>query len=218
MIRGYTDHGLFLDAINLYHRMRYQGVRTDNFTYPFVIKACGVLLAFTEGENIHANLIKVGLDADVYICNALIVMYGKLGHIGSALKVFEEMPVRDLVSWNSIISAYSSVQQHLSSLKWFRELLRVGIRPDKFSLIITLESCSLCVYLLGGKEIHCFALKLGLELDIMVQTSVVDMYCKCGMLSYAERVFDRISLRNSVAWNAMIGGYSLNNHFRLLVP
>ncbi|XP_019435408.1 PREDICTED: pentatricopeptide repeat-containing protein At4g35130, chloroplastic [Lupinus angustifolius] len=210
MIRGYTDHGLFLDAINLYHRMRYQGVRTDNFTYPFVIKACGVLLELEEGEKIHGNLIKLGLDADVYICNAIIIMYGKLGHIGSALKVFEEMPVRDLVSWNSIITAYSLVQQYLSSMEWFREMLRQQIRPDKFSLIIALNVCSLCVYCSGGREIHCFALKSGFALDVMVQTSLVDTYCKCGMLSYAERVFDRIYLRNVVAWNAMIGGYTLN--------
>ncbi|KAK7270165.1 hypothetical protein RIF29_23111 [Crotalaria pallida] len=210
MIRGYTDHGLFQDAINLYLRMRCQGVRTDNFTYPFVIKACGVLLELAEGEKIHGNLVKLGMDADVYICNALIVMYGKHGHIGSASKVFDEMLVRDLVSWNSIITAYSLVQQHSNSLKWFREMLRVGVWPDKFSLIIALEACSLCVYRLGGREIHCFALKLGFELDIMVQTSLVDMYCKCGMLSYAERVFGRICFRNVVAWNAMIGGYALN--------
>ncbi|XP_054776737.1 pentatricopeptide repeat-containing protein At4g35130, chloroplastic isoform X2 [Prosopis cineraria] len=210
MIRGYTDKGLFPEALDLYHRMELEGVPTDNLTYPFVIKACGCLLALTLGEKIHGKLFKVGLNRDVYICNALIAMYGKLGLVDLALRVFEEMPVRDLVSWNSMIGAYSLVKDHLNTLKCFREMLEIGIRPDKFTIINALDSCSLGVSLSLGKKIHCIAVKLGLESDVMVQTSLTDMYSKCRKLDYAERVFDRISLRSIVAWNVMIGGYALN--------
>ncbi|KAK4258464.1 hypothetical protein QN277_004911 [Acacia crassicarpa] len=210
MIRGYTDKGLFLEALNLYRRMELEGVPADNLTYPFAIKACGCLLALTLGEKIHGKLFKVGLDMDVYICNALIAMYGKLGLVDLALGVFEEMPVRDLVSWNSMIGAYSLVKDHLNSLRCFREMLGLEIRPDKFSIINALDACSLGVSLSLGKKTHCIALKLGFESDVMVQTSLIDMYSKCGRVDYAERVFDRISLRSVVAWNAMIGGYALN--------
>ncbi|KAI4297805.1 hypothetical protein L6164_037670 [Bauhinia variegata] len=210
MIRGYTDRGLFREAINLYHRMGYDGIRGDNFTYPFVIKACGELFALIEGEKIHAKLHKIGLDKDVYICNSLIIMYAKLWHIDSALRVFAEMPSKDLVSWNSMISSYSFVKEHLSSLKCFREMLQVGIRPDRFSMISALNACSLGLYASTGKELYCIALRLGFELDVMIQTSLIDMYGKCGKLDYAERVFDRIPIRNVVAWNAMINSYALN--------
>ncbi|KAI9123380.1 hypothetical protein K1719_004680 [Acacia pycnantha] len=210
MIRGYTDKGLFLEALNLYHRMEHEGVPADNLTYPFAIKACGFLLALTLGEKIHGKLFKVGLDMDVYICNALIAMYGKLGLVDLALRVFEEMPVRDLVSWNSMIGAYSLVNDHLNSLRCFREMLGLEIRPDKFTILNALGACSLGVSLSLGKKTHCIALKLGFESDVMVQTSLIDMYSKCGRVDYAERVFNRISLRSVVAWNAMIGGYALN--------
>lgn len=212
MMRGYADKGLFQEALDLYRRMEYEGVPMDNLTYPFVIKACGGLLALTQGEKIHGKLCKVGLDTDVYICNALISMYGKLGLVDLASRVFDEMPVRDLVSWNSMIGAYSLVKEHLNSLKRFREMLGIGIQPDKFSIINVLDACSHGVSLLWGKETHCVAHKLGFESDVMVQTLLIDMYSKCGNLNYAERVFGRISPRSVVAWNAIIGGYALNGH------
>ncbi|KAJ7967122.1 Pentatricopeptide repeat-containing protein [Quillaja saponaria] len=210
MIRGYTNNGLFQEAIRFYHRMEYEEVQTDNFTYPFVIKACGGLLAMTVGEKVHGKLFKIGLDSDVYICNALISMYGKLGNIEYALKVFDEMHVRDLVSWNSLISAYSSVGDGSNSLMCFREMLVLGIQPDRFSIVNSLVACSLECCLHSGKEIHCVVLRHAIESDVMVQTSLVDMYGKCGRVDYAERLFNRISPRNIVAWNAMIGGYALN--------
>ncbi|KAF7841332.1 pentatricopeptide repeat-containing protein [Senna tora] len=210
MIRGYTDRGLFQEAVNLYERMEDEGVPMDNLTYTFVIKACGGLLALTQGEKIHGKLFKVGLDVDVYICNALVSMYGKFGLVDLAWKVFEEMPVRDLVSWNSMMGAYSLVKEHLKSLKCFREMLEIGIQPDKFTIMNVLDACSLGDSLFWGKETHCVALKFGFDSDVMVQTLLIDMYSKCGSLNYAERVFGRISLTNVVAWNAMIGGYAQN--------
>ncbi|QHO36267.1 hypothetical protein HN51_029591 [Arachis hypogaea] len=210
MIRGYTDNGFFLHALNLYLTMRFQGVPADHFTYPFVLKACGGLLDFREGEKVHGSLFKMGLAKDLYVCNSLIGMYGKFGHIDSAVKVFEEMPLPDLVSWNSVVGAYLMVQQYFTSLKWFRTMFQAGIRPNKFSLINALEACSHCFYNLWGREVHCYALKMGFESDVMIQTSLLDMYSKCRLLSYAERIFDGISSKNIVAWNAMIGAYVLN--------
>ncbi|XLU67603.1 hypothetical protein S245_026656, partial [Arachis hypogaea] len=210
MIRGYTDNSFFLHALNMYLTMRFQGVPTDHFTYPFVLKACGGLLDFREGEKVHGSLFKMGLAEDLYVCNSLIGTYGKFGHIDSTVKLFEEMPLPDLVSWNSMVGAYLMVQQYFTSLKWFRRMLHARILPNKFSLINALKACSHCFYNLWGREVHCYALKMGFESDVMVQTSLLDMYSKCRSLSYAERIFDSISSRNIVAWNAMIGAYALN--------
>uniref|UniRef100_A0A2N9HIK2 DYW domain-containing protein n=1 Tax=Fagus sylvatica TaxID=28930 RepID=A0A2N9HIK2_FAGSY len=213
MIRGFTNNGLFREAVDFYCRMGFEGVRGDNFTYPFVIKACTGLLSLMEGKKVHAKLFKIGLDLDVYVCNSLIAMYAKMGLIEFAERVFGEMPVRDLVSWNSMISGYVAVGDSWSSLMYFYEMQALGMNPDRFSMISALGACSLEYCLQGGKEIHCQVLKCGFELDIMVQTSIIDMYGKCGRMDYAEMLFDRISPRNVVAWNAIIGGYTLNTYF-----
>ncbi|KAF5449027.1 hypothetical protein F2P56_029515 [Juglans regia] len=210
MIKGFTNNGFFREAINVYCRMGYEGVRADNFTYPFVIKACTGLLSLMEGQKVHANIIKIGMDLDVYVCNSLISMFAKMGYIELAERVFGEMPVRDLVSWNSMISGYVAVGNGWSSLVCFFEMQALGMKPDRISMISALGACSLDCCLQSGKEIHCRVLRCGFELDYMVQTSLIDMYGKCGRMDYAERLFDRISPRNIVAWNAMIGGYARN--------
>ncbi|KAJ6765862.1 PENTATRICOPEPTIDE REPEAT-CONTAINING PROTEIN [Salix purpurea] len=213
IIRGFTKNGLFQEAIDFYYRMECEGIRSDNFTFPFVIKACGELLALIEGQKIHGKLIKIGLGLDVYVCNFLIDMYLKIGFIELAEKVFDEMPVRDLVSWNSMVSGYQIDGDGLSSLMCFKEMLRLGNKADRFGMISALGACSIEHCLRIGMEIHCQVIRSELELDIMVQTSLIDMYGKCGEVDYAERVFNRICSRNIVAWNAMIGGYASNNYF-----
>ncbi|RYR15023.1 hypothetical protein Ahy_B04g071755 [Arachis hypogaea] len=95
-----------------------------------------------EGEKVHGSLFKMGLAEDLYVCNSLIGMYGKFGHIDSAVKLLEEMPLPDFVSWNSMVGVYLMVQQYFTSLKWFRTMLQARIRPNKFSLINALETCS----------------------------------------------------------------------------
>ncbi|KAL3597527.1 hypothetical protein D5086_009164 [Populus alba] len=213
IIRGYTNNGLFQEAIDFYYRMECEGIRSDNFTFPFVIKACGELLALIVGKKVHGKLIKIGLDLDVYVCNFLIDMYLKIGFIELAEKVFDEMPVRDLVSWNSMVSGYQIDGDGLSSLMCFKEMLQLGHKADRFGMISALGACSIEHSLQSGMEIHCQVIRSELELDIMVQTSLIDMYGKCGKVDYAERVFNRIYSKNIVAWNAMIGGYALNNYF-----
>ncbi|KAK0580431.1 hypothetical protein LWI29_001939 [Acer saccharum] len=213
MIRGFTSYGLFREAVDFYRRMESGGFKADNFTYPFVIKACGGLLWSIGGEMVHAKLFKCGLVWDVYVCNSLIVMYMKVGCVECAERVFDEMPVRDLVSWNSMISGYHIVGDSVSSLMCFKEMQKHGMRHDRFSVISSLGASSSERFLKSGKEIHCQVIKNSLEMDVMVQTSLIDMYSKCGIVDYAERVFSRILSRNVVTWNAMIGGYVLNACF-----
>ncbi|XP_062081547.1 pentatricopeptide repeat-containing protein At4g35130, chloroplastic [Humulus lupulus] len=211
MIRGFVDNGFFWEAICFYRRMGSEGVPADKFTYPIVIKACGASLSLEEGEKAHGKLFKIGLDSDICVCNSLISMYCKLGFIRCAEKVFEEMSVKDLVSWNSLISGYVIVGDGRSSLARFLDMQVLGMKPDRFSMISSINACSIEVFIRSGKEIHSQVLKCGFELDIMVQTSLLDMYSKCGRVDLAERLFHEISLRNNVVWNAMIGGYVLNS-------
>lgn len=213
IIRGFSNIGLFQGTIDFYRRMEFEGITTDHFTFPFVIKACGRLLSLFDGQKVHGKLIKNGLDVDLYVCNSLIDMYFKLGLTEYAEKIFEEMPVRDLVSWNSMVSGYQMVGDGLKSLMCFREMLNSGWKTDRPSMISALGGCSIERCLHGGKEIHCQVIRSGLQLDIMVQTSLIDMYAKSGKMDHAESVFNRISSRNLVAWNAIIGGYTLNGYF-----
>lgn len=211
MIRLLVEDGFYEKAVDFYFRMRLQGIRPDKFTFPFVIKACGALLAMVEGQNLHANLVKNRLDVDLYIANSLIAMYAKLGLMNSAERVFEEMETKDLVSWNSIIGGYVSADNGVTALARFKEMLDFRFVPDRFSIISALCACSLECSLQSGKELHSLILRNRFEIDVMIQTSIVDMYSKCGKVDYAQTFLDYLSQRSVGCYNALISGYALND-------
>ncbi|XP_073277204.1 pentatricopeptide repeat-containing protein At4g35130, chloroplastic [Primulina huaijiensis] len=210
IIRELTDSGLFQEAIVFYYRMQIDGIKANKYTFPFVIKACAGIFSLKEGGKVHSRIVKLGFAADVYICNALIFMYAKVGCVGDSEKVFEWMPVKDLVSWNSMINGYVLAGEGRNSLKCLQKMQASGVKPDRFSIISALGGCALERNLLNGKEIFCHVFRNGFELDLMIQCSLIDMFGKCGQVDYAERFFGRISNKNVVIRNAMIAAYALN--------
>lgn len=211
VIRALTDHGFFQEAIHVYYKMLSQGAGLDNYTFPFVIKACVGLFSLVDGHMIHSRVIKMGFDRDLYVCNSLLIMYSKLGCIEQSEKLFSDMPIKDVASWNSMICGYLSSGDCLSSFKCFRNMQAAGIISDRFTMISILAACSLNGYLLNGKEVHCQLIRRGLCSDSMIETSLVDMYGKCGLLEYSEQLFNRVSHKSVTLWNAIIGAYGLND-------
>ncbi|KAI3983026.1 hypothetical protein MKX01_016306 [Papaver californicum] len=104
----------------------------DNFTMPCVIKACGGLSSVKLGQGIHGLVIKMGLDSDLFVGNALIAIYGKCGVTRDAVTVFEIMPEKNLVSFNSLIRGFSENKFLDESFDIFRKMLASvdGLRPD----------------------------------------------------------------------------------------
>lgn len=211
IIRGLANNGFFQEAIYYYHRMQFEDVEADCFTFPSVVKACTAAFAAVEGQKVHSRIIKLGLDSDIYICNTLILMYAKVGCVKDSDEIFEGMPVKDLVSWNSMISGYVSAGDGRSSLSCFSKMQADGLQPDRFSIISALGACALGHFLLSGREIHCQVIRRRFQLDLMIGTSLIDMYGKCGLVDYAEGVCNTISQKNVVVWNAMISAYALSD-------
>ncbi|KAF5188348.1 Pentatricopeptide repeat-containing protein [Thalictrum thalictroides] len=106
MIRGFLQNNKPNITLELFEKMRIQNVRPDNFTYPFVVRACADLGLLRKGEWIHGQLVKNSLGMDVFVATNLIELYVNCGNVSVAHKVFDEMPVRDIVSWTAILSGY----------------------------------------------------------------------------------------------------------------
>ena len=106
IIRAYTKSSVPIEAVKLFSQMQRVGLKPDNFTYPFVVKACGRSFMAGEGEALHSMIVKRGFDSDWYVGNTLLRMYADLNAVGYARWVFDEMTVRDVVSWSSMIAGY----------------------------------------------------------------------------------------------------------------
>ncbi|KAK6931867.1 Pentatricopeptide repeat [Dillenia turbinata] len=217
LIRNAVRRSLPYDALDLYRRMRSLAWQPDHFTFPFVLKASSEVPSYFLGSSIHATLFASGFDANVFVCNAVVAMYGRCGALGGAAQMFDEMRQRgvfDIVSWNSIIAAYVQCGEFRRGLDLFGKIKdSVGLCPDAISLVNLLPACAGVGAALQGKEVHGFALRTGLFEDLFVGNALVDMYAKCEMMDEANRVFEKMKVKDVVSWNTMVTGYSQVGRF-----
>ncbi|KAL5708209.1 hypothetical protein ACHQM5_019029 [Ranunculus cassubicifolius] len=126
-----------------------------------------------------------------------------------ARKLFDEMPERDCVSWNSMMSGYFHNGECEETINVFMEMIRESrCDPDQFSLSCVLKACGSLELLDLGLQLHSLAKKYEFGRDSYVETSVIDMYIKCGEMSYADKLFKGISKPSVFCWNSMVFGYA----------
>lgn len=190
--------------------MRKDGFLPNNFTFPFVLKACSRLLDYQLGVRIHALVVKGGFDEDVYVNTGLVCLYARCGYLGDAHKVFDDITDKNVVSWTAIISGYIEIGRFREAVEMFRRLLEVGLRPDGFTIVRVLSACTQLSDLEMGEWVHGCVKEIGLERNVFVGTSLVDMYAKCGSMERARTVFDEMPEKDIVSWSAMIQGYAAN--------
>ncbi|XP_076937296.1 pentatricopeptide repeat-containing protein At1g18485-like [Bidens hawaiensis] len=209
-ISNHTKNNLWYETILIFHQFLQTDHTPDNFTLPCVIKASTNISNSPYGLLIHGMAIKTGLKSDVYVNNALVTMYSKFGFIDDAVKVFDKMPQRNLVTWNSLISGFSENGFYRESVGVLIELL-IGedeLVPDVVTLVSLLPVCGAEKDVWVGRMIHSLAVKQGLYRDLMVQNALMDMYLKCGCMLEARIVLDRNENKNVVSWNSIISGCS----------
>ncbi|WVZ12330.1 hypothetical protein V8G54_016860 [Vigna mungo] len=215
MIRGNVNNMNLEKALLLYVEMLEKGIEHDNFTYPFVLKACSLLGALKEGVQIHGQVFKAGLEDDTYVQNGLISMYGKCGEIKHACDVFEQMDERSVASWSSIIGAHASVELWQDCLMLLGDMSNEGRHRAEESILVS--ALSACTHLGSpdiGRCIHGILLRNISELNVVVKTSLIDMYVKCGNLEKGLCVFQNMAVKNRYSYTVMISGLAFHGRGR----
>ncbi|PON38701.1 Pentatricopeptide repeat [Trema orientale] len=206
LIRGYASSDSPREAIWVFREMRVRGVRPNKLTYPFVFKACAAITALKEGRQAQVDTFKLGLDGDAYVNNTLVHFYGSCRKISDARKMFDGMPVRTVVSWNSIIAACVENLWFSDGIEYFVKMRNSGFEPDETTMVVLLSACAELGNLSLGRCVHSQTIGRGLVLNCQLGTSLVDMYAKSGALLYAKLLFDRLHERNVWTCSAMILG------------
>ncbi|KAK3126839.1 hypothetical protein QOZ80_7AG0563600 [Eleusine coracana subsp. coracana] len=164
---------------------------------------------------IHALVSKIGLDGNAGVANTMLDAYAKGGtrDLGAARKLFEMME-RDVVSWNTMIALYAQNGMSAEALRLYSKMLNVrgGIKCNAVTLSAVLLACAHAGTIQTGKCIHNQVVRMGLEDNVYVGTSVVDMYSKCGRVEMARKAFQKIKGKNILSWSAMIAGYGTHGH------
>ncbi|CAN0847798.1 Pentatricopeptide repeat-containing protein At5g40410, mitochondrial [Linum grandiflorum] len=176
------------------------------------------------GAYIHGCALKFGMNLELKVANALINMYGKSGYLDAATRLFEAIPVPNLVSWNSIIAVLVQIGLADEGIVHFIRLGRAGIEPDQATLLTVVQACE-C---LGSRKlteaIHGFAFRTGLNSNMSLATGLLSLYSKLGLLGASQKVFSEIRNPDAIAWTAMIASYGIHGigteavkHFELMI-
>eukprot|EP01018_Ginkgo_biloba_P015301 Gb_10775 [translate_table: standard] len=210
LIREYARQRCCDEAHALLSQMLQERVQPGSHIFTSVLKAIAGLAALQKGKEIHAIIIKFGFNLDNFVGNALVDMYAKCSNIEDGRKMFEEMSVRNVVSWNAIIVGYMHNGYADKALELFYQMQYTDVESDSFTIASILSTCATLTALEQGKEIHTYMLRNGFQSDVFVGSALVDMYARCGTLEHARNVFDKMSQRDVVLWNTMIAGYAHN--------
>ncbi|XP_048429892.1 pentatricopeptide repeat-containing protein At3g03580-like [Pyrus x bretschneideri] len=143
VIQAYANVVPFVEALNVYDRIRFSGVPANRYTHPFVLEACGAMRDVKRGRIVHGHVVKCGLDSDLSVGNALIALYSKCEEIEISRRVFDEIPEKDSFSWNSMISGYTTSGNPHEALMVFHSTLQdhATCLPDHATLVCILPAC-----------------------------------------------------------------------------
>ncbi|KAJ8626448.1 hypothetical protein MRB53_019755 [Persea americana] len=215
IIRGYARSHDPSEAISLYHLMTQSRVTPDNYTYPFVLTACARLRSLDLGRRFHAEILKVGLESDLFVFNSLIQMYASCSSLGDAQRLFDQSPHRDVVTWNVMIGGYVHEGLCHKAFDCFEEMKEMGlVSPDMVTMISLVSACTRLGDLDRGRFFHSHSKELGLDMDLNLGNAILDMYCKCGDLVSAQPVFNEMCKRDASTWTSMISGLSSSGYFQ----
>ncbi|KAH9626818.1 hypothetical protein KSS87_002463, partial [Heliosperma pusillum] len=119
MFKGYNNNGQYKDVVSLFGKMVELDVKPSCYTFPMVLKSCGKLSALREGQQVHSVVTKNGFRTNPYVGNTLIEMYSGAGKCGKAYKVFDEMSLRNIVAWTTMISGFIMCGQMVAARRLF---------------------------------------------------------------------------------------------------
>ncbi|KDP24314.1 hypothetical protein JCGZ_25610 [Jatropha curcas] len=206
---GYARNGQGFEALELFRLLLKSGLGFDEISLSGAFSACATIKGGLEGPQLHSLAVKANLRSNICVANAILDMYGKCGDLGGAVGVFDEMEIRDAVSWNAIIAAYEQNGKEEETFSFFASMLHFGLEPDEFTYGSILKVCASQQTLSTGMEIHNRIIKSGMGFNSFVGGALVDMYCKCGMMEEAQKIHKRTEQQTMVSWNAIISGFSL---------
>lgn len=212
IIAGLVDAGEYLEAFGFFLTMWEGNSEGDSRLLATMIRASAGLGPISVGKQLHSCALKMGVGEDIFVCCTLIDMYCKCGSIEDAQLVFDDMPDKTTVGWNSIIAGYALHGYTEEALGMYYEMRDSGVEMDRFTLSIVVRICTRLASRKHARQAHAVLIRRGFGLDVVASTALVDFYSKWGRIEDARHVFDRMPQKNVISWNALIQGYG--NHGR----
>lgn len=221
LISGLTDWGRPQSGLATYQNMLDDGAEPDSYTFVSLFKACGIIPDLAAGRKLHMDAHQKGFTNELLVGNTLVSMYGKCGVVVEAEHVFYEMPKRDVVTWNVMLSIYVEKEQARKAICLYRQLceearnlqdentmafvlqaVRVFAEEKEAHLLTAISSRAIAFEI--GRALHAEACRKYLSSSLFVGNSFISMYASCGMMDYAINAFYGLTKPDIVSKTAIL--------------
>lgn len=210
-------HSSGMEALNIFKKLNRSNMKPDLFTYSSVLTVCSALVALEQGEQLHAQTIKSGFLSDVVVGTALLNMYNKCGSIEKACKAFVEMSIRTMISWTSMITAFSQHGHSQQALQLFEDMRLAGVRPNKITFVAVLSACSHAGMVDEGLA-YFKLMKNEYKIKPVMDhyACLIDMYVRLGQLDEAFDFIKKMEFEpNEFIWSNLIAGCRSHGNLEL---
>ncbi|KAJ4823712.1 hypothetical protein Tsubulata_032128 [Turnera subulata] len=205
MLSAYVKSEKYLEGLEIFDLMMLSGVCPNGFTFSSVLRSCSALGEFCFGKCIHASVVKYGLESNQILGSSLIEFYSKFEAYEEACKLFGCMEDGDTVSWTAMISSFVQAGKWSRALRLYLEMVKAGVSPNEFTFA-KIFAASGFLGLKYGKLVHAHMILLGIRLNLVLKTAIVDMYSRCERIEDAIMV-SRLTPEFDVwLWTAIISG------------
>ncbi|CAI9108500.1 OLC1v1008099C1 [Oldenlandia corymbosa var. corymbosa] len=215
LITAYSKNGRAEEAFHLFHDMHKSGVVSPSeVTLSSVLGSCGSVLELCLARQVHGLIVKYGFIGNVILESSMVDVYGKCGEMDEARRMFDEVKEPNSISWNIIIRRYLDMNLGEQAVLMFSKMVTMKVNPLNFTVSNALIACSTMRGLREGVQIHGYAVKINLEDDEVVTTSLINMYGKCKDVASASMIFDRLSTNDLISYTSMFWGFATNGKIR----
>ncbi|XP_050227991.1 pentatricopeptide repeat-containing protein At2g37320 [Mercurialis annua] len=193
------------------NNQRFESVRSSRFdagSLCSAVSSCAYSCNLKEGVQYHCFAMISGFVSYAYVGSSLINLYSKCGEMDNAVRVFNEMPVRNVVTWTGVISGFAQDWQVDVCLELLSAMRQSTLKPNDLTFTSLLSACTGSGALRQGMSAHCQIILMAFDSYLHVANALISMYCKCGSVQDAVYIFDNIVCKDVVSWNSMISGYA----------
>ena len=210
LISGFVTRGLELEAFELLKRVSFSGLKVNQFIISTILKGCSNFENSGPGVQVHAVSIKSGFQFDSFVEVGLISFYAKQGEIENASKLFYEIPVKCLASWNAIISGYTHLGFFSEAIDLARIMCRVGFFMDLVALRVIAGAGSSLGVIIFCKNLLSYSIKHGLDSDNFIVVELMKAVSKVGDVESMGKLFSRVRNPDAYLYALTITGYQVN--------
>ncbi|XP_042482017.1 pentatricopeptide repeat-containing protein At5g15300-like [Macadamia integrifolia] len=184
MLRGSAQSSNPSNAISLYTQMEERHVRPDNFTFPFLLKACTKLSWIKMGNEVHGKIVKFGFESNSFVRNTLINFHANCGDLTVARALFDGSQERDVVAWSALTAGYA----RRGDLEMARQLFDESPIKDLVSWNVMITAYVKCGDMGNARKLFDEVP----ERDVVTWNAMIAGYVLCGSCDKALEMFEEM--------------------------